>query len=319
MCAMREWPRSLVVLAVAFAGSVAITLGLTMIVVQDRFSSTDESTPTPMPTISVGAAPTRTGGSLALSGDRTGSFTLDRNFYDVSIEPDFERGFARVEFGRYSLLGDAGAIHIAWDSLEVEQIDFDGLTFYPEPDACTVTPGELNPAIGVASAQLECPDLVDLRGGGTVTIEGGIALPADMLGMRGDLPPSGGRVVVGDADLEFNDARVLVQDALTEDTQREPLFLYGADDVSSIGFERDPESGQLYLTYLVVDDELFEIDDEACEVAAEDVGHLNPITTVQVLSIRCEALDLGSLGVVSIDASLVIDLIVPGDLARAGR
>jgi hypothetical protein len=310
---MKRWPRSLVVLGVAFGGTVAITIGLTMLIVQDRVTSTADSTPTPFPTIAVGAVPAQTGGTLAVSGDRAATFTLDRDSYDVAINPDFERGFARVEFGRFGLLGGAGAVYFSPDPLVVEQIDFDGMAFYPEPEDCAITPGELNPTIGVASAHVTCPDLTDIRDAGSVTIDGGIALPADMLGLRGDLPPPGGQVVVGSQTLEFSDGRVLVQDATIVGSGRQPLFLYGDDETSSIGFERDPESRDLYVTYLVVDEELFEFDDEACEVSASELGMLNPITTVLELSIQCSELDLGAHGVVAIDDSLVIDLILEAE------
>jgi hypothetical protein len=314
---MRRWPRSFIVLATAFASTVAITTGLVVLVVQDRGTSFDAASETPPPTVVADVAPMGTGGSLAVSGAREANFTLDHDSYEVSINPDFERGFARVEFGRFSLIGEDGAIHFAADPLEIEQIDLDGLAFYPDPDACTIEPGELNPAIGVASARLECVGLADIREAGTVTIEGGIALPADLLGMRGDLPPSGGRIPVGSRTLEFSDGRVLLQEVQTEETSRYALFLYGDDEASSIGFERDPESAAYYLTYIVIDEELFDIADDACAMSTSELGRLNPITTVLELSIRCDQLDLGAHGVVTIDATLVIDLIVEESLSAS--
>ena len=318
MSAMKGMPRSLAVLAVTFAGTVAITIGLTMLIVQDRVTSTADSTPTPFPTIAVGAVPTQTGGTLAISGDREATFRLDRASYEVAVNPDFERGFARVEYGRFGLIGESGSVHFEHDPLVVAQIDFDGMAFYPEPDACTITPGELNPSIGVVSAQLTCADLTDIRDAGSVTIDGGIALPADMLGMRGDLPPAGGQIVVGSRTLEFSDGRLLVQDVTIVGSERQPLFLFGDDETSSIGFERDDETGDLYVTYLVVDDEQFEFDDHACDVSASELGTLNPITTVLDLSIRCDEVDLGDHGVVTIDTSLVVDMIFQPGAVSAG-
>ena len=318
MSTMKGLPRSLVVLGVTFAATVAITVGLTMLIVQDRVTSTGDSTPTPMPTIAVGAVPTQTGGTLAIIGDRAATFTLDRDSYDVAVNPDFERGFARVEYGRFGLIGESGSVHFEHEPLVVAQIDFEGMAFYPEPDECTISPGELNPAIGVASAHLTCADLTDIRDAGSVTIDGGIALPADMLGMRGNLPPPGGQVAVGSQTLEFSDGRVLVQDVTIVGSGRQPLFLYGDDETSSIGFERDPDRGDLYVTYLVVDEELFEFDEEACEVSASELGMLNPITTVLDLSIRCADLDLGDHGIVTIDSSLVVDMIFQPGAESAG-
>ena len=316
---MREWSRSLTVLAVAFAGTLAITLGLVMLIVQDRVATTAEATQTPAQSIAPDRMPTAVGGSLAVSGARTDTFRLDRASYDVSISPDFERGFARVEYGRFGLLGEDGDVYLEAEPLSVAQIDFDGMAFYPDPDECTITPGTLNATAGIASARLECPNLEDLRGAGTLTLDGGIALPADLLGLRGDLPPSGGQIEVGDRTLAFSDGRMLVMNALTDDTRRIPLFLYGDDDVSSLGFERDPSTAQLYLTYVVIDAELFDIDDDACLVTADGLGLASPITTVQELTIRCDELQLGDHGTVTIDDTLVIDLINESESAAARR
>jgi hypothetical protein len=100
-----------------------------------------------------------------------------------------------------------------------------------------------------------------------------------------------------------------LQQVLNEETGRQAMFMFGDDERSSLGFERDPETGRLYLTYLVVDEVLFDIADDACVVSTTELGPLNPITTVLQVSIRCDELDLGSHGVVSVDASLVVDLI----------
>jgi len=319
MPAVKNWSTSLVVLAVTFVSALAITMVLVLLIVQDRGATTATGpTETPVPTIAADAAPTHTGGSLTVSGDQEGEFALDHDSYDVGIASDFERGFAHVEFGRFGLSGESGSIYFAPEPLAVEQIDFDGLAFYPDPDACTITPGELNPAIGVASARLQCPSLTDIRDTGTVSLDGAIALPADLLGLRGDLPRSGGQVPVGGKTLEFSDGRLLVQDAVSEETERQVMFLFGDDERSSLGFERDPESQNLYLTYIVVDEELFDIDDDACGVGRSELGPLNPITTVVELSISCDGLDLGTHGVLDIDTTMVVDLIFESEELAAG-
>ena len=315
---MKNWSTSLVVLAVTFVSALAITMALVLVIVQDRGATATAATETPVPTITVNTVPTHTGGSLAVSGDQEGAFILDHDSYDVAIEPDFERGFARVDFGRFGLDGEHGAIAFSTDPLVVEQIDFDGLAFYPDPGDCTITPGELNPAIGVASARLQCASLKDLRDAGTISLDGAVALPADLLGLRGELPPSGGQVPVGSQSLEFSDGRMLVQQVFTEETERQALFLFGDDEKSSLGFERDPETEELYLTYIVVDEELFDIADDACGVSRDELGPLNPITTVMELGIACDDLDLGSHGVVSIDATVVVDLIFESEALAAG-
>ena len=124
-----------------------------MLIVQDRVTSTADSTATPMPTIAVGARADATGGSLAVSGDREGAFTLDRDSYDVADQSGLRARLCPRRVRAVSAsLGEDGAIYLGTIP-RVEQIDFEAMAFYPEPDACTITPGELNPAIGVASAR----------------------------------------------------------------------------------------------------------------------------------------------------------------------
>ena len=50
------------------------------------------------------------------------------------------------------------------------------------------------------------------------------------------------RFPLGNETLEFSDGRLLVQQVLSEETQRQALFLFGDDEISSLGFERDPET-----------------------------------------------------------------------------
>lgn len=304
-----EGTRSFLVLAVALAATACLVMILAVVIVQDRGAPAAAVDATPTPVIGTGAVPEETGGSVTMTGDGEGTFTLDRYSYDVSLQPDFERGFARVEYGRFGLRGDSFAIWFEREPLAVAQIDVDGMGFYPDPDDCSITPGALNAARGVAAATLECLELIEIRDAGTVTISGSLALPADLLGLRGELPPAGGQVVAGERSLAFGDGRLLVQDAVDEGGMQQ-LFLFGDDETSSIGLERDPSNGELTLTYVVVDDQWFELEESACDLSSTDLGTLSPIATVVDLSIRCEERELGELGRVAIEASLVVDLII---------
>ena len=315
---MKNWSTSLVVLAVTFVSALAITMVLVLVIVQDRGATATAATETPVPTITVNTVPTHTGGSLAVSGHLRGRLHPRPRFVRRRHRAGLRAGIRRVDFGRFGLDGEHGAIAFSTDPLVVEQIDFDGLAFYPDPGDCRVTPGELNPAIGVASARLQCASLKDLRDAGTISLDGAVALPADLLGLRGEPPPSGGQVPVGGQSLEFSDGRMLVQQVFTEETERQALFLFGDDEKSSLGFERDPETEELYLTYIVVDEELFDIADDACGGLRDELGPLNPITTVMELGIACDDLDLGSHGVVSIDATVVVDLIFESEALASG-
>ncbi len=87
----------------------------------------------------------------------------------------------------------------------ISQMSWEGLEFFPDPEACTITPGELDDEIGVGYAEIRCEGLADIRGGGTVDMAGTLGLALTTVG-ESDLPPMGGSVAVGDESWEFTEA-----------------------------------------------------------------------------------------------------------------
>ena len=145
---MGDWFRSVTVLAVAFVGAVVVTIGLANVIVpggaDEPQSAADDGdgpaseTPTVEPIAGIG-------GNLGVTGDREGTLTVTRESND----------------GKYSLVGDGARVVFEGSRPPVvSQVSWDGLEFFPEPDACTVTPGELDDEIGVGYAE------VRLRGPG---------------------------------------------------------------------------------------------------------------------------------------------------------
>jgi hypothetical protein len=146
---MKDWASALSILGAAFVGTVLLTIGLAAVVVPGALdsSTTGEAAPsgasanlTPPP---VDQPPTAVGGRLTVSGDTDGTLELDRDEAELGYEVDEETSSARLEDGPYRLIGDDGRITFQVDPLVVEQLEFDGLSFYPEPDECSIAPGVL--------------------------------------------------------------------------------------------------------------------------------------------------------------------------------
>jgi hypothetical protein len=180
-----DWFRSITALGAAFAGVVIATLALAALIVSGPTSvpqPSDAAGPGPLataPSDPVVAIP-GLGGELTVTGDRVGTFAFNRS----------------AEGPGFGLTSDDGRIFFDGSPLAVVQLNLDGLSFFPEPDACTITPGNLTNAIGLGRADLRCDELVDIRGNGEIAISGNLGLPLDLLAVR-ELPLPGGSVTVG--------------------------------------------------------------------------------------------------------------------------
>lgn len=313
---MRDWAAGLTVLSVAFVGTVVITIGLAAVVVPGGIGasaaldtaapSAEVVDPTPAP---LDAVPAAIGGTLTVRGDREGTLVLDREDAEVGFVFDEETETAQLEDGPYRLSGSDGQVAFDVDPLYVEQIDFDGLSFYPEPDECEITAGSLNPRLGIASAALRCEDIADIRDNGVVTFDGTIQVAGDVLGMRGDLPATGGSVTAGPTTFELPEARLLLEPfGFDAATGRAQLPLFTADGDSGLIVEYDVETHELTLGVLVVGGEFVETGPGDCSVDRNDLGILNPRTSVVELSVHCDSVDVPGLGAVPVDGSFVADL-----------
>lgn len=303
---LRDDLRSLAVLGMGFVAVVIFTLG-SAAVVQSRPAG-----PTPLPLgeagaagpvevtreYEIGAVPSEVGGTLAVSGDREGTFAVNRESSD----------------GRYGLIGDDGRIFFGSHPLAVVQMNFDGLSFFPKPGDCTITPGKLNADIGVAGAHLVCTDLADVRGNGVISLEGTIGLPGDLLGMRGDLPAAGGTVDVGDETLSFSEAYLYI------DVGWQPVFvgdraiamqLTDEDRGMALGFAYGDQTHRLELAHVMRGDTVTDIGEDACTLGMRDLGKLNPRVTVVELTVRCNEVDLPELGLVPISGTLIVEQVEP--------
>lgn len=314
---MKDWASGLTILSAAFVGIVVVTMGLAAVIVPQAFRSIPDADPAASGAVAVDMTPQAVdqvpdaiGGMLTVTGDVEGSFVMDREDAEIGFEFDEEVGTARLEDGPYQLSGEDGRITFGVDPMVVDQIDYAGLSFYPDPADCEIAPGVLNPTLGIATAGLRCEEIADVRNNGVATFDGTIVAAGDVLGMRGDQPASGGSLAVGPTTIELPEARALLEPfGFDPETGLASLPLFGADTDSGLFLAYDPHTHELGLDSVVVSGESAEVPDGACSVTRSDIGLLNPRTSVVELSVECDAVDIPQLGSVPVEGALVVDLI----------
>ncbi|HSK94117.1 MAG TPA: hypothetical protein VLA76_08690 [Candidatus Angelobacter sp.] len=305
---MNDLARSLAALGLAFAAVVAATLGLAGAIVPGPAAvdvppaTTDASgnQVTPPPVV---PAPTTTGrpgigGTLAVSGDREGTFALTR---ETTAE-------------RYSLTGSDGRISFAGQPVEVAQLSYDGLEFFPDPEDCEITALNLDTAIGVGRAELACTDLEDVRGNGTISLAGEIGLPVDMLAAR-TLPFTGGSLEVGPETWTFDDAFLFAWEIpIIGGRPQYNLELIdrsggqvGAEQPARLNIHYDIETHALTPINVERSGELSAIPEGACQLVTTELGRQNPRTRVLEIAISCDTVDVPGLGAVPISGTVVVD------------
>lgn len=298
---VNDWFKSLAVLAVAFMAVVVATMLVAVIVVPTPTASSDERTPSPgasdapsTPGETIVANPFGIGGTLSVTGDVEGTIVLDR---EGSMD------------GRYTLAGTGARLIFENMPVTVRQLAWDGMEFFLDPTDCRMTPGDRNPATGVADAHLRCEAISDIRDRGTVTVDGTIGIAADLLGLRGDLPDSGGSVTVGPRTLEFEEASIFLgpTDRPVDGGFRSQL--QATDEDSSLTFTYDPRSHELALAEIELDGVAVPVPRGTCELATTEVGRINPRSMVVEMRISCRPIDVPELGPVPIDGTLLVDQI----------
>lgn len=295
---MTDWLRSLAVLAASFAGVVVLTVALAVLIVPGPVGTSggtgvgdpSDAPATAAPIGDLDLAPTAIGGTLVVTGDRNLNLVVDRESTD----------------GQYGLIGDDARVFIGGDPLSILQMNLDGLSFFPDPDECTITPGRLNQDIGVAGAHLRCEGVGDIRDDGVVTVDGVVGIAADMLGMRGDLPRSGGSITLEDETLEFADAVLYAfpSPAIAGEDQTNMGLVDGRMELY---FTYDVQTHGIALVTIERDDVATEVPPGACSISTRELGKLNPRTIVLDMTLACPAVELPDVGSVAIDGSLIVE------------
>ena len=301
---MGDWFRSVTVLVMAFVGAVVVTIGLANVIVpggapdpQAAGGGDGGGGGTPPPTL----LPIEgVGGHLSVTGDRQGTLTLTRESNDE----------------RYSLVGDDARVVFDGDPPAVAQVSWDGLEFFPEPEDCTITPGELDDQLGVGYAEVECTDLVDIRDGGTISVSGTLGVALTLVG-QSDLPEMGGSVTVGDETWQFDEAMLLAVPFVAvagEDDYNMILARAGTDEGcpgpdcsrTSLRFRYDVQHHQLTLVNVERDGVDTDLVAGTCSFSTTELGRLTPGTAVVELTIDCPVAEVPGMGAVPIAGTVIV-------------
>lgn len=291
---VNDWFRSLGVFGTAFAAVVVFTMGSATAIVPspDGAPSAIDATPSPpapAPEPSTPMQPGAVGGTMIVTGDREGTLVLERETTE----------------DRYGLVGPQGRILFGGDPPTVARVQYDGLEFFVDPDECTVTPGERHDPSGVAGADIRCEAIEDVRGGGVIGLEGEVGVAADLFGLRGDLPPSGGTVAVGDEALVLDEAQLDLGPRPT--IAGEQGFRLAAD-AGFLHLAYDPQGHELSLLGVQLDGPIAYVPDGACSVTTRPLGTLNPRETVVEVTLQCSEVEVEGRGPVPVEGSIIVDV-----------
>jgi hypothetical protein len=297
---MSDSVRSAAVLVASFAAVVAFTVAVGFVLVPRASVAQPPTGEGPGGSASgaasapaVARVPTQLGGTLVVSGDRSGSFVVAR----------------QPEDGRVGAVGDDGRIFFEGSPpLTVAQLNYDGLSFFPEESDCTVTPGGSNMEAGLAWAEVSCEGLSDVRGNGTISLRGTLALPAIALGIRGDLPEAGGTLDAGGEALEFDEAFMVGLGGFGTASGNSYSMLLEADDGSVLlGFNYDDRTHAIALEGIEQDEGVTEVPPEACTITSSELGRLGPQVAIVELSIDCPSVEFPDRGPVPLRGTLIIE------------
>lgn len=266
--------------AVVFGG--VLTLAALTVDEEPSFSERLQTGSTTRPPQALGAV-------LEVSGDRPGRFVL-------------EHGGATSN-GSFGMESDDGRIIITQDDSGdpfIDQMSWDGLDFFLDPGDCTFTVGDVNEEMGLARSEISCVDIRDVRDTATITVEGTAGLPVRLV--SSDLPPMGGTVLVsGDLEetWEFDGGTWAAEPPDFADWS---ATLYGSDATINMQGTDD-----LTVTGIYYREVAHDVPADACDVTADQVAVVGPGTSLVETSFTCEQIDLGDVGTVTLEGSVVVE------------
>jgi hypothetical protein len=314
MTPMRNVAVKLAILVGTIGGVAAATLGIVALVVPASVTVGDA--PTPEPSFDVDVAPVAIGGRLDITGDRTGTMEFDA-VSGIGSRYQVEGDVVSVApASDPTLSGPDGRIAFDRDTAEITVIEYDDLALYPDPGECTVTEGAINDEAGLMAALVDCPGVEDIRGHGVVNVTGVVALPIETIRGRGDLPPSGGTLVLerdeGDGP-EADEVSVSLEEAelfldVVPNEGDDRLTAGSFTEQGGVAVQYDPAADAFYLTDVSVGDQ-YATASEPCPIAAEDLGRISQTTRVVRLTIDCIQMTDIEGNPVSATGTIVVDII----------
>lgn len=238
--------------------------------------------------------PRAVGGQLEVTGATEGTITLERTAHGPT----------------YGLENSDMKIFFESGPLTISQMSYDGLAFFPEPEDCDFTEGEHNEESGLVAVQVSCPELEDIRGNGTITLEGVLALPADLV-IEVDIPDTGGTISVGDEEWEIVDPVLVVAPSSLDDDMTAVAFLLESEEPPrTLHLSYDATADRISIVGFSVPREDFrELPAGECDVNDETLMAVNPEAEIRELTISCEEVDVPDMGTIDIEGSVVYQIL----------
>ena len=238
--------------------------------------------------------PTAVGGQLEVTGAAEGTITLERT----------------ADGPTYGLEDSKTKIFFESHPLSINQMSYEGLAFFPEPEDCEFTAGEQNEDSGLVAVEVSCPELVDIRDSGTITLEGVLALPADLV-LELDLPERGGTVTIGDETIPFGSDLHLFVGPSPDDHGISEIRLTAVSDSpqATLVFPYDLDSGLLRLGRVGYSGGSTDVDTGECGHDLSELAVINPQARILQLDFSCPEIQLANVGQVPIEGTLVFEQI----------
>lgn len=239
--------------------------------------------------------PIAVGGQLEVTGAAEGTISLERTAHGPT----------------YGLENSDMRIFFESDPLTINQMSYEGLAFFPEPGDCDFTEGEHNEDVGLVGVEVSCPELVDIRGNGTITLAGVLALPADMV-LELDLPEKGGTVSIGGDSIEFGSDLHLFVGPSPDDHGTSDIQLTAVSDSprATLIFPYDLDSGLLRLGRVGYSGGSTDVDPEECSHDLSELAVINTQSRILQLDFSCAEIQLANVGRVPIEGTLVFEKIL---------
>lgn len=276
---------------------VLIVVGLALLIVPDEPTFAEElEEASGSETGLEGFTPSAEGGQLEITGAVEGSVSLERT----------------AQGPTYGLENSDMKIFFESNPLVISQMSYEGLAFFPEEGDCEFTEGTHNEESGLVAVEISCEELVDIRENGTITVEGVLALPANLVIER-DLPDTGGTVTIGNTERELSpDVTLFVFpdhgsdeglsfSAVTDDTDASVTLI----------FNYDPESEVLTLSRVSYEGDQVDIGPGQCSTESEQLAAINPEHSIHELNFSCDVVEIPSLGEVPIHGRVVFERVLP--------
>lgn len=238
-----------------------------------------------------GFLPTALGGELVISGAADGATIMDR----------------QVSGPTYGIGNSQSRMFFETDPLVITQMSHEGLAFFPEPDDCELTVGEINEEMGLAAVQISCPELVDIRDNGSISVEGLVALPADLV-VDLDLPETGGTVTVGDVTYDPVEPFLFIGPTHEGSGVEETGLRLVDDQVSPevyVFFSYDLPSDSLAISEVYYRSGIAEIGPDECRSRTEELMAINPQASVWEVTFSCESVDVSSHGALAVEGEVI--------------